>query len=163
MRRTLFALKKTIKQQRAAVETLKADLRRRNIIIGELDSMVNGLNRNVEVLNEQAEQQRQELAEQEARLNSVRYCIGTVRDLKDMNILKSGRIQADKANENYFTKADLRELNEILTHSDEVKILTLHPESSYSLVKDENGNIIIKIKDKSIFWSSSKLLVIQVD
>ncbi len=163
MRKTLNALRQTVKSQKERVIKLEEALRKRNIIIGELDAMVNGLNRDLEALNNRTEAQRRELEEQEARLNAVRYCIGTKRDLKDMKILSRGHIQAENANESYFTKGDLRELNQILTHSKEAKVLTLHPESSYSFMLDEDNNRILNIKDAKAFWSSSKVLVIQVD
>ncbi len=163
MRRTLYALKKTIKGQKERVLKLEEALRKRNIIIGELDSMVNGLSRDVEALSDRTEAQRLELEEQEARLNSVSYCIGTKRDLEDMQILKSGKIELASANGSYFTKADLRELNQVLTYSKDVKVLTLHPEGSFSFVLDDDGNKVLNIKDAQAFWSSSKVLVIQVD
>ncbi len=163
MRKTLYALKETIKHQKEKVTQLEEALRKRNIIIGELDAMVNGLNRDVEALSDRTEAQQRELEEQEARLNTVRYCIGTKRDLKDMKVLNRGRIQTENANDSYFTKADLRELNQVLTYSKDAKVLTLHPKSSYSWLLDKENNMVLNIKDTSKFWSSSKVLVIQVD
>ncbi len=163
MRRTLYALKKTIKHQKEKVTKLEEALRKRNIIIGELDAMINGLNRDVEALSDQADEQRRELEEQEVRLNTVRYCIGTKRDLKDMKVLSHGRIQAENANDSYFTKADLRDLNQIATYSKDVKILTLHPKSSYTWLLDKEHKMVLNIKDAKAFWASSKVLVIQVD
>ncbi len=163
LHKTLQALKKTFKNQEMSIAKLNVGLKKRNIIIWELDSMVNNLNIDIEKLNDQADEQRLAIEEQEAKLNQVLYCIGTDQDLEDMKILVKGKVEVDNANRNYFTKTDLRELHQLLTYSKDAKILTIHPKSSYELVKDKEGKIILKIKNQISFWSLSKLLLIQVD
>ena len=53
------------------------------------------------------------LAAQDKEMNTVRYCVGTSSDLKEMNLIKSGRVVTENANMSYFTKTDLRELSQI--------------------------------------------------
>ena len=42
------------------------------------------------------------------------------------------------------------------------KLKSNHPEGSYEFVKDEDGNMTLKITDEKAFWSLGKYLVIEV-
>ena len=42
------------------------------------------------------------------------------------------------------------------------ELLTTHPAKSYELVKDDKGQLTLKITNPKEFWSVSKYLVIQV-
>lgn len=163
LRHTLSALKREMELQKSRVIALTEELERKNMAIGALDAMVTGLSGDVDRLNEAAARQAAVLAAQEKELNTVRFCIGTKGDLKDMNILKSGRVVTDNANDNYFTKSDLRELTQIPLMSKKAKLLTIHPESSYELIPDGDKKLTLNIKNTQDFWSSTKILVVQVD
>ena len=66
-------------------------------------------------------------------------------------------------NENYFTKADKRNLAEIPTGSKKVKIWTNMPEGSYTIVENPDKTKTIKITNPTEFWSLTPYLIIQVD
>ncbi len=163
LRHTVAALKKELEAQKGRVLALTEELERKNIAIGVLDSMVTNLSSSVEQLNETTARQTASLAAQERELNTVRYCIGTSRDLKDYNLLRKGQVVTENADPNYFTTADLRDLSQIPLHSKKAKLLTLHPASSYELVPDGDKKLTLNIKDAKTFWSNSKVLIIQVD
>lgn len=71
-------------------------------------------------------------------------------------------MQSDDFNKDYFTQIDIRTDKEIKLYSKSAKLLTNHPEGSYSLVKDAKGQYILKITNPNKFWSVSRYLVIQV-
>ncbi|MBF1366568.1 MAG: hypothetical protein HXN14_00005, partial [Porphyromonadaceae bacterium] len=100
---------------------------------------------------------------QEKELNTVRYCVGTSSDLKEMNLIKSGRVVTENANMSYFTKPDLRELSQLPLFSRKARLLTVHPASSYELVPGSDKQLVLYIKNAQAFWSNSKILVVQVD
>ena len=54
-------------------------------------------------------------------------------------------------------------LKEIPLEMKKAKILTNHPEGSYSLVKNDKGLLTLVISDPQNFWSLSKYLVVNVD
>jgi hypothetical protein len=62
----------------------------------------------------------------------------------------------------YFTECDIRTTKEIRLYSKSATLLSNHPTSSYSLVKDEKGELTLNINNPTQFWSASKYLVIQV-
>lgn len=140
----------------AELEAMQAELSKRDIRIEQLD-------RTVEQLAQSNQRSEQTIEIQDAELNTVWYAVGTKRELKDENILKSGDVlRATNANLGYFTKADLRELRTINTYARRAKLLTTHPEGSYKLQRDANKQYVLTITDAVAFWSVSKYLVIQV-
>ena len=125
--------------------------------------MLTERNSDVDRLNVATAKQAEALAAQEKELNTVRYCVGTSSDLKDMNLLRSGRLVTENANMSYFTKVDLRELSQIPLFSNKARLLTVHPASSYELVPGSDKQLILYIKNPAAFWSNSKILVVQVN
>ena len=49
-----------------------------------------------------------------------------------------------------------------LTCPKRAELLTTHPSGSYELVKDDKGQLTLKITNPTEFWSVSRYLVIQV-
>lgn len=160
---TISALRKELEVQKQRILSLSEELQRKNVAIGVLDSMLTERNSDVDRLNTATAQQAEALAAQEKELNTVRYCIGTSSDLKDMNLLRSGRLVTENANMSYFTKVDLRELSQIPLFAGKAKLLTVHPASSYELVAGTDKQLILYIKNPTAFWSNSKILVVQVN
>lgn len=149
-------LQAQFEKKSAELEKMQEELSKRDIHIAELDKTVSQL-------TETNEKSKQTIDIQDAEINTVWYAIGTKRELKNENILKSGDVlRATNANLDYFTKADMRELNTINTYAKNAKLLTTHPEGSYTLERNANKQYILTIKDVTSFWSISKYLVIQV-
>lgn len=149
-------LQKQLADKGKEIEAMRDELMKRDIRIASLD-------KTVEELTQTNEASKQTIGIQEAEINTVWYAIGTKKELKNENILKSGDVlRATNANLGYFTKADMRELTTINTYAKSAKLLTTHPENSYSLERNSNKQYILTIKDAVTFWSISKYLVIQV-
>lgn len=131
-------------------------LAEKDIHINRLDSIITGLTK-------ENTGQELRLIEQEQQLNNVWYAIGTKSELKEQNILSSGEVMREKnVNFKYFTKADKRELTTINTYAKRAKLLTNHPEGSYTLERNAEKQYILTITAPDDFWSASKYLVIQV-
>ncbi|WP_300729951.1 hypothetical protein [uncultured Bacteroides sp.] len=145
------------------ISTLQAELASKNIRIAELDEAVADLNKNVEDLTAENEAKSQTVAAQDKALNTAWFVFGTKSELKDQKILKSGEVLKDNEfNKDYFTEIDIRKDKEIKLYSKRASLLTTHPEGSYELVKDDKGQLTLKITNPNQFWSVSRYLVIQV-
>lgn len=160
---TIAALRKELEVQKQRVQTLTEELERKNLAIGLLDSMLTQRMSDVDRLNAATAQQAAALASQDKELNTVRYCIGTKGDLKDMKILQGGRVATEQANMSYFTKTDRRDLSQLPLYSRKARLLTVHPASSYELLPGSDKQLVLHIKNSEAFWSNSKILVVQVD
>lgn len=162
LQRTIGTLQEQLNTKNAEILDLTEELKRKNYAIGVLDSMVTDLSNNVENLSKTSAAQQAELERQDAALNTVRYCIGTSRDLKDMNIIRNGEVVTEGYQSDYFTQIDLRKVTSIPLYEKKAELKTKHPKSSYKLVKGEDKMLTLEITNPREFWSLSKILVIQI-
>ena len=149
------------KQQR--IEELQAELASKNIRIQELDAAVSGLSADKESLAAENEAKARTVAEQDKAINAAWFVFGTKSELKSQKILQSGDVLKNADfNKDYFTQIDIRTTKEIKLYSKRAELLTTHPAGSYELVKDDKGQLTLKITNPKEFWSVSKYLAIQV-
>ena len=149
------------KQQR--IEELQTELASKNIRIQELDAAVSDLSAAKESLAAENEAKAKTVAEQDKSLNAAWFVFGTKSELKAQKILQSGDVlKSADFNKDYFTQIDIRTTKEIKLYSKRAELLTTHPTGSYELVKDDKGQLTLKITNPAEFWSVSRYLVIQV-
>ena len=144
------------------LESLRAELDKKDIHIAELDEQVATLNTNVTTLREENTQKTETISTQDKALNTAWFVFGTKRELKEQHILDAGEVLRSNFNKDYFTKIDIRIDKEIKLYSKSAEILTSHPASAYTLTRDANKQYVLRITDPQAFWSTSKYLVIQV-
>ena len=168
LRKTISRLSSELDQKANMIVTLQEDLAKKNVRIQELDEMVASLNEDVEDLSTTTAAQSEKLQEQDKQLHTAYYCFGTAKELKDQKILSGGGLFAKSKvlqsgfNKDYFISIDIREVKEIPLFAGKAKLKSNHPEGSYEFVKDEDGNMTLKITDEKAFWSLGKYLVIEV-
>lgn len=168
LKKTMDRLSSELDQKATMIVALQEDLAKKNIRIQELDDVVASLSEDVESLATTTAVQSEKLNQQDKALNTAYYCFGTAKELKDQKILTGGGLFAkSKAlqsgfNKDYFISVDIREVKEIPLFASKAKLKSNHPEGSYELVKDEDGNLTLKILDTKAFWSLGKYLVIEV-
>ena len=140
------------KQQR--IEELQAELASKNIRIQELDAAVSGLSADKESLAAENEAKARTVAEQDKAINAAWFVFGTKSELKSQKILQSGDVLKNADfNKDYFTQIDIRTTKEIKLYSKRAELLTTHPAGSYELVKDDKGQLTLKITNPKEFWS----------
>ena len=168
LKKTIDRLSSELDQKATMIVALQEDLAKKNVRIQELDEMVSSLNEDVENLATTAKAQSEKIDSQDKALNTAFYCFGTSKELKDQKILSGGGLfSKSKAlqsgfNKDYFISIDIREVKEIPLFAGKAKLKSNHPEGSYEFVKDEDGNLTLKITDTKAFWSLGKYLVIEV-
>ncbi|MGC3976820.1 MAG: hypothetical protein QM751_00395 [Paludibacteraceae bacterium] len=164
---TIKRMENEMAEKTTFIASLQEELSKKNIQITELTTTVEELNNNIGALKDETEQQKTTIKTQDSNLHAVWYSVATAKQLKEAQILSgNGLFRAktilDKSfNSSSFKQADQRELTSIATNSKKAKILTSHPQDSYSLEKGEDNLITIKITNSEKFWSISKYLVVQ--
>ncbi|MCF0189611.1 MAG: hypothetical protein HUK04_09035, partial [Bacteroidaceae bacterium] len=114
-------------------------------------------------LNDVSSRQAQEISQQDKQLNEAWYVFGTKSELKAQKIIDDGEVlKSGRFNKDYFTQIDIRNMKELQLYSKKAKMLTSHPQNSYTLLRDAKGEYVLKITDTQAFWSLSRYLVIQV-
>lgn len=168
LKQTINRLQEELNQRSAAIEELKASLAQKDQQIAQLSQTVGQLNDNVQNLSSQNAEQANKIKQQDVELNTGYYIFGTSRELKDAKILTGGFLSSPKLlkesiDKSIFLKIDIRNVKEIPVYAKKAKILSDQPKDSYSIIKDQNGQAVIKILDYKKFWSLSQFLIIQVD
>ena len=162
LRRTLEALSQQLEEKDSQLRQLQAELQAKDVQIGELNQQVTTLSGNVVHLQEESTQKTQTINVQDKQLNTAWFVYGTKKELKEQRIIEDGKVLRSNFNRDYFTKIDIRIDKEIRLYSRSAKILTAHPQSSYTLQPDANKQYILRITNTQLFWSTSKYLVVLV-
>ena len=163
MKKAVAALTAELNAKQQRIEELQTELASKNIRIQELDAAVSDLSAAKETLVAENEAKAKTVAEQDKSLNAAWFVFGTKSELKAQKILQSGDVlKSADFNKDYFTQSDIRTTKEIKLYSKRAELLTTHPAGSYELVKDDKGQLTLKITNPTEFWSISRYLVIQV-
>ena len=162
LQKTIEGLQKQLEDKDAQLQTLREELDKKDIHIAALDETVNNLNTKTNRLTAESNQKTETINAQDKQIHTAWYVFGTKKELKEQSIIQDGKVMTGNFNKNYFTKVDIRNLSEIKLYSKSAKLLTTHPSSSYSLVRDANKQYTLRITNSQIFWSTSKYLVVLV-
>ncbi len=162
LRRTLDNLTKQMEEKDAQMRQLRAELEAKDVRIDELGKEVTDLHSNVSSLKEESSQKSQTISAQDKQLNTAWFVYGTRRELKEQRIIEDGNVLQSNFNRDYFTKIDIRVDKEIRLYSRSARLLTAHPQASYTLERDANKQYVLRITNPQLFWSTSKYLVVLV-
>lgn len=162
LRKVLGNLQRELDDKVTRIAALQAELMEKNIRIAELDSAVMMLTGDVNALHKMTDMQQEVIEQQVLQLNAAWFVYGTAKELKDQNVLKSGKVfTSTDFNKNYFTEIDVREDKVFPLYAKHAKLLTTHPNGSYEFLRDGDKLLTLSIVDAQAFWSVSRYLVIQ--
>lgn len=169
LQKTIDLLNKKLEAKEKEMQALREELDKQDIHIMELDETINNLNTKSNRLTSESSRKSEVINAQDKQINTAWYVFGTKKELKNQHIIEDVNVLTGKFkvmtgnfNKNYFTKIDIRDLSEIKLYSKNVKVLTTHPSSTYTLVRDANKQYTLRITNPQIFWSTSKYLVVLV-
>ena len=162
LKRTLENMMAQMEEKSQQIQQLREELDAKNIHISELDEQVANLNTNVNSLVEETTQKSATISSQDKELHTAWFVFGTKKELKEQQILVDGKVLQSSFNKEYFTKIDIRVDKEVKLYSSSARIMTSHPQSSYTLQRDANKQYVLRITDPNLFWSTSKYLVVMV-
>ena len=162
LKKTIENLQKQLVEKEKQLQALREELDSKDIHIAALDETINNLNTKTSNLTKESSKKTEVINAQDKQLNTAWYVFGTKKELKNQHIMENGKVMTGNFNKSYFTKVDIREVSEIKLYSKSAKLLTTHPSSSYTLVRDANKQYTLSITNSQIFWSTSKYLVVLV-
>lgn len=162
LQKTIANLTKQLEEKEKQLQALREELDSKDIHIAALDETINNLNTKSNRLASESSKKSEVINAQDKQINTAWYVFGTKKELRNQHILEDNKVMTGNFNKNYFTKIDIRDLSEIKLYSKNVKVLTTHPSSTYTLVRDANKQYTLRITNPQIFWSTSKYLVVLV-
>jgi chromosome segregation ATPase len=160
-------LNKQIAEKDGEIASLKEELNKMNIKVETLTTDVNNLTTNVNNLNTENKEKQRVIEEKTAELNTAYYIIGTIKELKDKNIIrKEGFLGTAKdvnsnIDKSLMTKVDITTVQTIPIMKKKATVVSTHPATSYKIEGDKNADNLV-ILNQAEFWSLSKVLVISV-
>ncbi len=169
LKQQINRLREQMDKQSATVEELRQSLEAANIHIAALDNTIDSLNTSNESLKAGLTQAESALTDAIDELNSVYYVIGTKNELKEHDIIEGGgflrktKVLPSDFDRDYLQRADRRTLRSLPLDSKKAKLLTKQPEDSYKFETADNGMKTFVITNPDTFWSTSNVVVIQVD
>ena len=163
LRKMIKGLQQDLDAKVKDIVALKSELAQKNILIAELDNAVAQLTSDVNTLQQVSGAQQEVIEQQVEQLNRAWYVYGTAKELKQQNILRSGKVfSSNDFNKNYFTEIDVRVDRVFPLYSKHAMLLTTHPAGSYEFTTGDNKMVTLNILDFEAFWSVSRYMVVQV-
>jgi chromosome segregation ATPase len=160
-------LNKQITEKDGQIADLKEELSKMNIKVQNLSTEVTTLNTNVSNLSNENTEKQKVIEAKTAELNTAYYIIGTLKELKDKNVIKKeGFLGTAKdvnsdIDKSLMTKVDITTVTSIPIMKKKATLISSHPSSSYKIEGDKSADNLI-ILNSAEFWSLSKVLVISV-
>lgn len=151
--RLIAHLKEQIEAKNGEIARLRAEFGRKNADIGKLRGQVASQSARIDELDRKSDVQMKALAVQDSMLNTGYVLIASKKELRQMGLLKGGRLAADAAIDySAFTPVDIRKWNAVTVLGKRLKVLTAAPSSSYGIVSLGDRNWMLTISSVSDFW-----------
>ena len=159
-------LQAELNERQTTISQMEEIIKQQDIDIKDLESQLEATNSAMADMEEENVQQREQLAEQDAAMNTVYYTVGSSNQLKQMGLLSGGFLKKAKLDvasikKEQFTRADKRTLTEIPVPTKSAKILTSQPADSYTIEPKGSNSCVVKINNPARFWGVSTVLVVE--
>lgn len=169
LNKLVASLNDELRQKNVEIKQLNDLLKKKNAEIDDMFYALTDMEIALDSIKTANEETRKELQSTRDDMYTAYYAIGTKNELKEKNIINRegflffGKTELLKENfeKEYFAEIDIRETDSLELFQPDVEVLSSHPEESFSLAADENGNVVLAIEDKDAFWSISRYLVVQ--
>ena len=159
LRNTVKKLQAQLAEKEATIVAMQEQLAQKDEEIAGLNTQVSNLNEDLTKVTAEKDEQSRIIADQITEINTVYYVGATKKALKANGILTSKYILRQEVPAETFTKADKRELKEIVFETKKAKVLSAHPTESYTIVSKDN-QAVLQITNPELFWSVTKYLVV---
>jgi chromosome segregation ATPase len=156
-----------IAEKDGQIANLKEELGKLNIEVQTLNTKVTDLNTNVSNLSSDNKQKQKVIEEKTAELNTAYFIVGTMKELKEKNIIQkdgflgTAKDLSNNIDKSLLTKVDVTTVTTIPIMKKKATILSTHPASSYKIEGEKTADNLV-ILNQAEFWSMSKVLVISV-
>lgn len=173
-KKRIATLNKMLKNQKDEIESLKLIIDNQDFKIADFMNKLTEMSDKFLVQEQTISEQENKLNQKDSDLNTVYIAYGTRKDLKAQGLISnddkvlglrigSNTVSKDINNDN-FIKIDIRDTKVIpLTPATKkAKLISSHPDASYELMEDAEGNISgLRITNSNEFWKLTRYAVIQ--
>lgn len=159
LQRMVNKLTSDLKKKTAEITQLREELVSKNYQLDSLNVMYRMSQDREAALVAKTTEQDSIMNSQDAQLHRAYFFMGNRRALRDNDINVKDRESGYRTE--LFTPVDIRVFDRLETGAKSAKILTKHPESSYTIQENSDKTKVLVIKNAADFWSASRYLIIQ--
>lgn len=174
----LRALKKKITSLNQSIEEQNVQIAELHSNLEEKDMLITGMNLQMDTMKMEIAQKRDTLQIYQQKIdqnindiNKAYIAYGTYKELNGKGLLRKegGFLGIGKHTSltknfdyDYFTELDIRDTENIPLFAPKAKVITEHPDSSYSFVEEDGQIAYLHIDNPDEFWRISKYAVIEL-
>lgn len=157
-----------IEELQDLLEEYALDMQSKNELVSDLEDLLSKKDAEYARLFDEYDKTTEIIDYLEDEINTVYYAVGTEKELIDNRVIVKNdgllgfnkKIEiAEKVNDKYFDKINKYKKTEIKVELSKIKLISLHPTSSY-IIENKDGVSVIKISNPAEFWKLSKFLII---
>ncbi|MCK3685539.1 hypothetical protein [Maribellus sp. YY47] len=170
-KKKIAALNQNIEDQNNEIVSLQRQLEEKDIMLADLSEQINVMEGELNKKADTLQLKQQVIEEKISDLNRAHVAYGTFKELRDKGVLtkdggflgigKHTAIQENFADD-YFTELNIQDTKTIPLFSHKAKVISEHPDSSYSFVEEDGMIAYLQIDNPEEFWKISKYAVIEV-
>ena len=171
LEKMISLMTKQLADKDVEIAELNEQLRKMHIDIEGLNVKIKDITADSEQKAQTIKEKTKTIEEQTVTINTVYFAFGSVKELRDNNVLEKeggvlgvGRSLKMKKdfNHGYFSVTDLREFKQLDLNVKKARIVTTHPEGSFHFTGEKTVESLI-IDNPAEFWKASKYLLIVID
>jgi len=170
-KKKIAALNANIEEQNTQIMALQEQIQERDVMLADMSQTIDTMQTVIQAKQDTLTQQQQLINEKIYQLNKGFVAYGTYKELEEHNVLtkdggflglgKQVKLKSD-LDQDYFTELNIQETKSIPLFSNEAKIISEHPDSSYSFVEQDGVIAYLNIDNPDEFWKISKYAVIEI-
>jgi len=170
-KKKIAALNQNIEDQNNEIAMLQKQIEEKDIMLANLSEQMNVMEGELYKKADTLQFKQQVIDEKIGELNKAHIAYGTYKELKDKGVLTKdggflglGKHTAIQENfdDDYFTELNIQDTKTIPLFSHKAKVISEHPDSSYSFVEEDGMIAYLQIDNPEEFWKISKYAVIEV-
>ncbi len=171
LEKMISLMTKQLADKDVEIAQLNEELRKLHIDIEGLNVKIKDITADSEQKTQTIKEKVKTIDEQTVTINTVYFAFGTIKELRDNNVLEKeggvlgvGRSLKMKKdfNQEYFSVTDLRNFKQMDLNVKKARIVTTHSEGSYHFTGDKTVESLI-IDNPVEFWKASKYLLVVID
>lgn len=170
-KKKIAALNQNIEDQNNEIAMLQKQLEEKDIMLANLNEQMDVMEGELSKKTDTLQLKQQVIDMKTEELNKAYIAYGTYKELKDKGLLTKdggflwmGRHTSIQENfeDDYFTELNIKDTKTIPLFSHKAKVISEHPDSSYSFVEEDGMIAYLQIDNPEEFWKISKYAVIEV-
>jgi peptidoglycan hydrolase CwlO-like protein len=170
-KKKIASLNQNIEDQNTQIASLQKQVEERDMMLATLNQKVDTMSFEIAKKVDTLQLRQQEIEEKTYQLNKGYVAYGTYKELADNGVLTKdggflgiGKHVALEENfdNQYFTELNIQDTKTIPLFTNKAKIISEHPDSSYTFVEEDGVIAYLEIEDPAEFWKISKYAVIEI-